>query len=60
MENQFDQLKRKYKTHRKAAKMLGITERHYVRIRNGEYKPSKSLQFLIDYLIFDESLRKAS
>lgn len=47
----YDQLKKKYRTHEKVASLLGITGRHYVRIRKGMTKPKKSLVYLLDHLL---------
>jgi hypothetical protein len=51
MKKQFVELKKKYGTHTKVANLLGITPRHYVRIRDGSTPPKKSIQFMIDHLL---------
>lgn len=46
MEKELTLLKRKYKTYRKLAEALEVTERHIWRVAHG-YKPSKSLEYRI-------------
>lgn len=47
MENHIEILKEKYGNHSQVAKVLGITVRHYRRIRNDHLRPSKPLKKLI-------------
>lgn len=55
MSEEYQKLKAKYKTHTKVAELLGMTPRHYVRIRRGEVKPKKSLRYMIRHLLVDLS-----
>ena len=47
MEYHIETLKSKYGNHSRVAKILGITVRHYRRIRNDHLRPSKPLSKLI-------------
>ncbi len=51
MKQEFIELKKKYKTHGRVALLLGITPRHYVRIRDGTTPPKKSISFMIQHLL---------
>lgn len=51
MKQEFVELKKKYGSHSRVAILLGITPRHYVRLRNGETKAKKSILFLIEHLL---------
>jgi hypothetical protein len=47
MENQIDLLKNYYGNHSAVARVLGLTPRHYRRIRSGKTKIKKPLKKLI-------------
>lgn len=47
MQKEIEILKEKYGTYSQTAKVLGITPRHFRRIRNDHLKPSKPLKKLM-------------
>jgi len=49
----YDLLEKHFGNHTKVAQRLRITPRHYRRIRNGQLKPSKTLNALIQFIVKD-------
>lgn len=51
MEREFKILEKRYDNHSNVAKALGISVRHYRKIRNGQQEISEPLKKLIEMLV---------